>query len=140
MRNARTPEQLVEGIKGWMGLVREVRRAPHGAAALAPIWRYIFSANERIHAEDIVTLLVQKVGEKDKEDIVNAAEQLREEGRREGLLEGRRTLLLKLLGVRFGGLSNAATARVNSADSTELDVWAERVLTAGTLAEVLGDV
>lgn len=48
--------------------------------------------------------------------------------------------LAVLLVARFGGLSNAVTARVNSADSTELDVWTERVLTAGTLAEVLGDV
>lgn len=70
---------------------------------------------------------------------MTAAEMLRDEGRREGELSGERKLLLKQLSSRFGALPEAAVSRVNVADLSQLDVWAERVLTATTLVDVLGD-
>ncbi|WP_437487137.1 DUF4351 domain-containing protein [Sorangium sp. So ce1014] len=64
-------------------------------------------------------------------------------GRREGLQAGRREglqhTLLKLLGARFGALPEDIVARVNSADIPQLDRWFDRVLTATTLADALGD-
>lgn len=51
--------------------------------------------------------------------------------------EGRAEVLLKLLGVRFGRLSDATRAYVEAATSAQLDRWVERVLTAATLDEVL---
>ncbi len=51
-------------------------------------------------------------------------------------LEGEARLLLKQLGLRFGGPSEAIRARVEAARSEQLDLWAERVLTAKTLDEV----
>ena len=38
---------------------------------------------------------------------------------------------------RFGALPAAAEARIEAADAAQLDVWADRVLTAATLDEVL---
>jgi hypothetical protein len=52
LRNARTPENLVWGLKGWVDLVREVRRAPNGAAAFTMIFRYIFMVNERFGTKE----------------------------------------------------------------------------------------
>jgi len=46
-------------------------------------------------------------------------------------------LLLRLLRARFGDLPEVAVARVNAADAAQLDLWAERVLSAPTLADVL---
>ncbi|EYF06955.1 hypothetical protein [Chondromyces apiculatus] len=71
--------------------------------------------------------------------VEQAASELKE-GRQEGVLEGRRVMLLKQLGARFRTLPDAVVARVNSAGTADLEVWAERVLTAATLAEVVGDV
>jgi hypothetical protein len=48
-------------------------------------------------------------------------------------------MLLKLLAIRFGDLPEAALRRVQEADTLHLDSWAERVLTAATLPEVLGE-
>jgi uncharacterized protein len=59
-------------------------------------------------------------------------------GRREGLLRGRREILLKLLRARFGELPEATVARVNAAELGQLDTWAERVLSAQTLADAIG--
>lgn len=50
---------------------------------------------------------------------------------------GKAELLLKQLAVRFGPLSEATRARVEAATSDQLDTWAERVLTAAALDEVL---
>ncbi len=46
-------------------------------------------------------------------------------------------VLLLQLRQRFGRLPAAAVARVDKAESTDLDVWIGRVLTASSLDEVL---
>jgi predicted transposase YdaD len=60
------------------------------------------------------------------------------EGRTEGRLESRVEIVLKLLALRFGPLPEAAQTRVRSAQEAQLDIVAERVLTAHTLEEALG--
>lgn len=134
LRNARTPETLVWGLKGWVDLVREVRRAPNGAAALGMIFRYIFMVNERFDTKELVGLLAQATGEEGKAEMMSVADKLMQEGS----LLGQRGMLLKLLRRRFGELPEAAVARVNDADLGQLDTWAERVLSAQTLADVIG--
>jgi hypothetical protein len=47
--------------------------------------------------------------------------------------------LLRLLRARFGELPPDAAARVEAADVATLEGWAERLLSAKTLAEVLED-
>jgi hypothetical protein len=59
------------------------------------------------------------------------------EGRAEGKAEGRVAVLLKQLTCRFGPLSEAEQACVSTAQESQLDVLAERVLTAQTLREAL---
>ena len=59
-------------------------------------------------------------------------------GKAEGKAEGKVELLLKLLALRFGSISPAAEARLQAASTAELDTFAERVLTAKSVEEVLG--
>ena len=63
------------------------------------------------------------------------------EGKAEGLLEGKAEgkaeLLLKLLAIRFGPLPEPTRARITAATTEQIDTWAERMLTASTLDEVL---
>lgn len=47
--------------------------------------------------------------------------------------------MLKLLSVRFGTLPRSVIAQVNAADDAQLDLWAERLLPAPTLADMLGE-
>lgn len=65
-------------------------------------------------------------------------EQIKEEGRKVGREEGRKALLLRMLSHRFGELSRTVVARINAADSAQLDRWGERLVTAATLDEVFG--
>jgi hypothetical protein len=132
LRHARSPEEIVKGLGRWMGLIREVRRAPNGVAALAMIWRYLLLVAERFGPDDLVTRLLVAVGADGKEEIVTAGEQLIERGRQEGM----RKVLLKQLQARFGTLPEAASARVSAADPAELDLWIERILTVSRLEDV----
>lgn len=58
---------------------------------------------------------------------------------RKFLAQGERTLLLRQLRARFGELPAAALRCIEAAETAVLERWAERVLTAATLAEVLDD-
>ncbi len=61
----------------------------------------------------------------------------RAEGRLEGRAEGRTAVLLKLFQLKFGAVSDEVERRVREATDEEVDRWAERVLTAESLEEVL---
>jgi flagellar biosynthesis/type III secretory pathway protein FliH len=56
----------------------------------------------------------------------------------EGWAEGQAKLVLLLLGAKFGPLPKWARARVKEAAAAQLEAWAIGVLTAETLAEVVG--
>jgi hypothetical protein len=99
----------------------------------------------QLSVEELRTLVAHEIGKDVEEAVVTTADLLREEGRKKGLEEGleegrkgQRKILLKLLGARFGRLPEAAVAQVNAAPLAQLELWAERVLTAPTLADVLG--
>ncbi len=142
-RHARQPEELLRRLSRWREVVREVREAPRGRDALALVWRYILAINDLRRPEDLVRQLLRAAGPDAKEEMVSVADWLEERGRLRGLdqgrLEGQRSLLLKQLSRRFGPLPEAASARIQGAEAPQIETWAERVLTAATLAEVLGE-
>jgi hypothetical protein len=71
---------------------------------------------------------------------VTIGQQLREEGRREGRREGECAVLLRQLRRRFGDAVNAdVEQRIATASIEQLDTWADRVLSATTLTELLAD-
>lgn len=59
------------------------------------------------------------------------------EGKAEGKAEGRVEMILKLLFLRFGPLTEAVQDHVRCARDAQIDAVAERMLTAQTLDEVL---
>ncbi len=141
-RHARSPDELVRDLGAWSERILEVMSAPHGAAALGTVWRYVLM----VHPGEPEAVVQQLVGvlkeERVKETLMTAGEILMQRGEARGEargeLHGRRVLLQKLLTLRFGPLSEGAILRVEAADVPTLDTWAERVLTAASLDEVLG--
>jgi hypothetical protein len=61
-------------------------------------------------------------------------------GRTEGRTEGRVEIIIKLLSARFGPLSEESQTCVRGAQEAQLDILAERMLTAQTLEEALGSL
>ncbi|WP_434044558.1 MULTISPECIES: Rpn family recombination-promoting nuclease/putative transposase [Sorangium] len=152
-RHARRPDDLVARLSGWYELVREVRGAPGGGAALSRVWRYILNIADPAQPRELLQRLLVAAGPEAEEEIVTIADYLREQGRqageregrqageREGLqagrLEGQRSTLLKLLRLRFGELPEPVVARVRAADAAQIEGWTERVLSSPTLDDCL---
>jgi hypothetical protein len=66
-------------------------------------------------------------------------EQGLEKGLEQGIAQGKRALVRKLLMLRFGTLTANAERRIEHASLAELELWAERVLTANSLPAVFTD-
>ncbi len=141
LRLAREPDELIDRLRGMRDLLAEVRRTPTGREALQMIWAYILAAHEnkpQNEPEEVMERLMEAAGEEAKEEFVSMADWLREQGREQGRTEGERAILLKQLRMRFGVPEEAVLERVRVAGLDQIEKWAELVLTARTLEEVLG--
>ena len=58
-------------------------------------------------------------------------------GRAEGRAEGLRATLRKLMKLKFGGVSDAVSARIDAAAIEDLERWVERILVATSAEEVV---
>ena len=138
LRYARTPRVQRTVIRRWAPVFRELAAAPSGREALGAIIRYLWEVREK--PDFIDALLAEDAGELTKEIHVLYAEKVREEAREEGRetgrTEGRRAPLLRLLASKFGTVSPDAEQRIAAATATDLERWAERLLTAERLNEV----
>jgi len=75
-----------------------------------------------------------------KQGLEEGVKQGLEEGVKQGLEQGERKLLLRMLRRRFGAEVDGETERrVAAASAEQVEVWAERVLSATSLAELLAD-
>jgi hypothetical protein len=59
------------------------------------------------------------------------------QGEAKGRVEGEAKVLIRLLALKFGALSDAVRDRVQTARAEELELWTERVLRASTLEDGL---
>ena len=75
-----------------------------------------------------------------QEGVEQGVKQGLEQGVKQGLEQGERKLLLRQLRRRFGAeVDGEIERRVAAAPAEQVEVWAERVLSAATLAELLAD-
>jgi len=147
LKHARDGAGLLEVLRRWMDVAREVARAPDGLEALAQVIRYILEVAEQIEEDAVQALLDREIGPEAKDTVMTIAERYIEQGRQQGVEQGveqgRRQggqgILLRLLRKRFGAAVNAEVeARVGKASGEELEAWSDRVLSAATLDEVFG--
>ena len=75
-----------------------------------------------------------------KQGLEQGVKQGLEQGVKQGLEQGERKVLLRQLRRRFGAeVDGEMERRVAVAPAEQVEVWAERVLSAATLAELLAD-
>jgi hypothetical protein len=139
LQRLRSSQDPLGEIDRWWSALGEIAAAPHGGGALAAFARYILSVTELAPSQ--VRQVFQRLGPAGNEAFMTGAQQLTKEvaekARNQGLVEGRAEIVLRLLTVRFGPLPEQAVERVGRASADELDHFAERVLTAATLDDVL---
>jgi hypothetical protein len=135
LKYSRDPVELVAQLGRWGELLRQVTRAPDGMAAVGRSLEYMCAVDETYGPDELRRLVASEVGKDVEEAIVTTADILREQGR----TKGQRVTLLKLLTQRFGVLPDDVVARVTAAEPPVVDAWLDRVLTAATLTELLGE-
>ena len=94
---------------------------------------YMRHAAKHVEWARVVDLFARYAGEDGREMAMSVGDKLLAQGRS----EGRASMLLKLLTLRFGVPSDATIRRVNGASESELELWAERILTAASVEDVL---
>ena len=140
---ARRSDDLLAELRPWAGALRSIMEASDGADALASVLSYIIQV-QQLPATELQRFLEEedvpesgRVLNSTYDQILDEGRALgREEGREEGRMEGGAALLSKQLAKRFGELPPAVSERVRAATLDELDVWAERLLSAETLSAV----
>ena len=123
---------MLERLREWRLYFVEMMQEPWGEVVVGSLLEYIFQVG-KVEPEEVGECLRGTPGV--EETIMTTAQRLIEQGRR----EGQRGILLKLLRLRFGSMSDQAMARINEASAEQLERWAERVITANALEEAPAD-
>lgn len=130
------PDDLIDD--NWH-LWEAVAAGVNGQRHLATALTYIVNVSDA--RPDRLQTLAQRLGPVAQEALMTTADTYRAEGhargRTQGRAEGQATMLLQLLALKFGPLDDAAENRVHAATTAQLQLWAERVLTATSLDDVL---
>jgi hypothetical protein len=140
-RDGRGPD-LPSSIVRWADVFARVLDAGNGVTAFAALIEYIFRVSQ-VPRKDLHRA-IRTLGPVAEVTSMTIAEQLkregkaegRAEGKAEGRAEGKAELLLRQLSLRFGPLTGTVMDRVRTAATPEIEVWAERVLTAASLEAV----
>jgi hypothetical protein len=116
-----------------LDLARDVANAPRGIDALAAVLRYFFVVTNA-DPTPVGALLATQLNEATTEAVMTtAAERWMEQGE----ARGKANLVLRQLTLKFGPQSDAVVAHVRSASPTDLDHYADRILTATSIDDVL---
>jgi predicted transposase YdaD len=141
LKHGRDSEDIDRRLLDWELLVKDVGDAASGLEALSVMVRYLFEVSEHVTREAVTGMLRSALGEQADEVIMTIGQQLIEQGRKQGveqgIEQGERKLLLRQLVRRFGELPEKVVDRVNAASVEELERWADQILDAESIDDVL---
>ncbi len=130
-------EALLATLPYLVSDLRVVLEGPYGREAFEVIATYIEYVG-KLYPGEFETFAEQaQLGPIAKEVIVTTAEMREALGEARGEARGRAAMLVRQLTVKFGSLSSSVEEKVYAADVEQLDVWAEKVLSATSVEEAL---
>jgi len=127
LKRARVSGDLLGELRPWVGAIRSVMEAKGQARALHSVLRYIMEV-QGVAPKTVGRFLEVQVGPGTENLMKTTADQIREEALQD--------MLLKLLEVRFGDLSDEIVERVRAAEHPQLEQWAKTLMSADTLEQV----
>ncbi len=136
LRDGRRGERVVDNLPLWSDLLQAVFDGPGGRRALLQLLSYISSVVPDVSPEKVSDSLERALPERTN-IMTTLAERWFEEGKEKGIEKGRRDLLKRLLRLKFGNLAPELERRLDEAKDAELELFAERVLTATRIDEVI---
>jgi predicted transposase YdaD len=137
-KHGRRGEDLVALWRSFADLLRELAEAQDWAVGLEAVARYTHLVGE-VRPAALSEIVEAAMGQDASEVVETTGERLIREGREQGVLEGERRVLLRLLRRRFGAVPADLELRVAGASQAKLDAWADRVLDAETLDAVFSE-
>lgn len=148
LRDGRS-ERILTTIECWADQFQELRASPEWERAISQLFSYLWRVASNLEWFYFQQRIRQVIPEAE-ELVMTLAEQLIQQGITKGMAQGvaqglaqglahQRKLVRRLLEVKFGALSDSAIARLESADEAALERYAERVITAKSVSEVLSD-
>jgi len=139
-RYARAPNRGIAVWRECADLLQALRQQAEWKSLLEKLVSY--SLIRGLGSQDELRQELRRLGGPEAEEVaVTAGERLLEQGREEGLLDGERKLLRRLLCKRLELVELPAEVeqRIESASEAQLETWGERVLDATTLEDVFGE-
>lgn len=123
-----------------VALARWIEPLPDTEAAremLLSVIQYLGAVRPDASVEEVRVALATTAPEVE-DKVMTTLRQLREEGKAEGVIEGQRKTLRRLLHLKFrAAATDAVLARLDDADASQLARWEEQILTASTIEEAL---
>ena len=138
LKRARESAEFLVELRRWRNAMRSVLDCGKGGRPLTAVLLYVLQVTDVARGE-LGEFLEQEVGPDAENELMSTLDRMTREAKEQGRAEGRSEMLLKQLRARFGSLPEGVIARVQAAAPRELDVWAERILSASTLDDVLED-
>jgi len=133
LRDARDPVRFLDGLVRWAAALEATLAAPSGSEALAHLFRYVALVTDDVPLQTFRAKLRQ-LAPTTEQAVMTIAEQMKREGREQGLQQGRAegsaAALLKQVRLKFPGAGPEVAERISRATPAELDRWVERILTA----------
>lgn len=140
LKYGRMARKFRSRVRMWLELLKQTLASPVAREEVDPVLLYLLVAGLEQKYRLLETVRITGIGEEVEEVIVTSGEQLIEEGRqrglRQGLEQGERALLRRMLSRRFGPLPQAIEERIDSASSAFIDAVSTRLLTASSLEEL----
>jgi hypothetical protein len=136
--------RLLEFLIEHAGDMRALLATEHGGGWLFCLLGYTWTVNPYYDRATLLRDLTQAVGPEMQRTMLTFDEILgkphyergRDDGRDEGVAQGQRTTLIRLLTRRFGSLPQSVEARVAGAGAEDLERWLDRILDASSLDDV----
>jgi len=151
---AQTPEVALPLLLAWRDLLRRIQQEPAGLQRSKMLTWYLIDqvkpddealrrqlteAAGPIAGENAMTSYEELMSRAEARGVARGVAMGEAKGEARGEAKGEQTVLLRLLTRRFGPLPADVEARVRQADTARLELWADRVLEARTLDEVLAE-
>jgi predicted transposase YdaD len=141
LKHARDSYDIDERLDQCDELASEVVESESGLEALVIMARYVAQVSKYATREGVRAMLRLLPKSQADEVIMTMGRQLIEQGEQQGIekgiAQGERKLLLRLLERRFGELPEAVVDRVNAANGEQLERWADQILDAESIDDVL---
>jgi predicted transposase YdaD len=138
LRDGRRKGRVLKELANWADLYRTLLATPEGQRAILQLFSYLSMVAPHLDLEEFIQQVHQDIPETETL-VMTLAEKLLKQGRQEGRKEGSSSIVRRQIELKFGPLAPSDLARLDAADEAALARYADRVLTATSVEDVLVD-